>query len=153
MFSGEIESEMFIRTSLNTFASISFTSVYISTVSKDDSDARCKTKWSNTKYIRRHCENVVKEKKRSHNYYVLWYEIITTEQLPHQLYPFIAQLNPQISYDPWRTTNGSQFWELFDQSVASFVKIFKPPLAWFLHAQVTNAMANTGLKISVKMPK
>lgn len=71
MFSGEIESEMFIRTSLNTFASISFTSVYISTVSKDDSDAWCKTKWSHTKYIRRHCENVVKEKKRSHNYYVL----------------------------------------------------------------------------------
>lgn len=50
-----------------------------------------------TQYIRQHCENVVKE-KNAHN--VLWCEIITTEQLPHQLYPFIAQLNPQISYDP-----------------------------------------------------
>lgn len=100
MFIGETESKMFIRTSLNTFASISFTSVYISTVPKDYSDARCKTKWSQHKYIRRHCEKVVKEKKRSHNYYVLWCEIITTEQFPHQLYPFVAQLNPQIGYDP-----------------------------------------------------
>lgn len=62
MFSGETESEMFIRTSLNTFASISFTSVFISTVSKDDSDARFKTKWLQHKYIRQHCKNVVKEK-------------------------------------------------------------------------------------------
>lgn len=104
MFSGETKSEMFIRTSLNTFASITFTSVYISTAPKDYSDARRKTKWSQHKCIRQHCENVVK-KKRSHNYYVLWYEIITTGQFPHQLYPFIAQLNPQISYDPWSLNN------------------------------------------------
>lgn len=33
------------------------------------------------------------------------------------------------------------------------LRFLNPPIARFLHAQVTKAMANTGLKISVKMPK